>query len=260
MSAAAIAAAAAGAASSGGIAAATKGKSPKSADAPDPKVTADEQMRVNRETMAYDAATNRFQQYGPNGSVEWKNYGDENYPSWVQRTTLNPENQKLYNQQLSNQNDLASKAGQYSDQFYKSLQTTARPVNFDTFNKVAETQLARMTPGLDHKTSMLTTNLANQGLAPGSEAYTNAMRDDSAARNDAYLAAVNSAMNAQVQQEGMANANQSQNNQNQGQAINNMNSLLQGSGTVSTPQYSGSTTVSNSGTTPNMGQLTNQRY
>lgn len=260
MSGAGVAAAAAGAAISAGVAAATKPKTQKAQAAPEPQLTAQQQMDINRQGMALESANNRFQQYGPSGAVNWVNAGTAEHPSWVQNTTLSPENQKLYDSQMRTQNKLSRQSENYADKFYGKLQTKARPINYDTFNKVAQTQLDRMMPGLDHRTQMLTTDLANQGLAPGGEAYTNAMRTDSQMRNDANLAAINSAMVAQGQQESMANANEAQNNANQTQAITNMGGLISGSGTVDIPVFGGNTSVTNSGITPNMGQLTQNQY
>jgi len=260
MSGAGVAAAAAGAAISAGVSAATKPKTQKAQAAPDPQVVAALQMEANQKGMNQEAAINRYQQYGPSGAVNWENYGTAENPSWVQNTTLSPENQKLYDSQMRRQNKLSSQSENYADKFYGKLQTKARPINYDTFNKVAQTQLERMTPGLDHRTNMLTTDLANQGLAPGGEAYTNAMRTDSQMRNDANLAAINSAMVAQGQQESMANANEAQNNANQSQAITNMGGLIAGSGTVDIPVFGGNTSVTNGGITPNMGQLYGDQY
>lgn len=260
MSGAGVAAAVAGAAVSGGIGAASSGKGGKKAPTPpDPYVTAQQQTQLNRQASNYDANMNRFQQYGPSGQVTWQNYGDDDNPSWVQRTELKPENQRLYDQQLGNKNVLAAQAGEYAKSLPGRLNTTARQINNDTFNQVADTQLSRMQPGLDHRTKMLTTDLVNQGLAPGGEAYQMGMLTDSQGRNDAYLAAVNSAMNAQVQENSMINQNEQQNNANQTQALANVGSLLGYGGEAEIPTYSGSTAVNSPGAV-DIASLINQQY
>jgi hypothetical protein len=260
MTGAAVAAAAAGAAVSGGIAAGTSGKGGKKQPTPpDAQLTAQQQFDLNKQGTNFDAATNRYQQYGPSGSVTWQNFGDANNPSWVQNTNLSPENQKLYNQQLANQNSLASQAGTYGQDMLSRLNSKARTIDNTTFNQVAKSQLDRMMPGLDHQTQMLQTQLANQGLAPGGDAYKMGMLSDSQGRNDANLAAINSAMNAQVQENGMINQNEAQNNANQTQALTNLGGLLAGSGQVNIPTYGGSTAVSSTGI-PDIASLINQQY
>jgi len=113
MSGAGVAAAAAGAAISAGVSAATKPKTQKAQAAPDPQVLAALQMEANQKGMSLEAMTNRYQQYGPSGAVNWVNYGTAENPSWVQNTTLSPENQKLYDSQMRRQNKLSRQSEKF---------------------------------------------------------------------------------------------------------------------------------------------------
>jgi len=256
----AVGASVAGAAVSGGIGAASSGKGKKKGPAaPDPYVTASRQFDLNKQGSNFDANQNRYDTYGPSGKVTWTNWGNADTPKWVQNTDLKPENQRLYDQQLGNQNMFASQVQQEAPGFFNSLHSTARPIDNTTFNQVAKSQLDRMTPGLDHATQMLQTQLANQGLAPGGDAYRMGMLSDSQGRNDAYLAAVNSAMDAQTQENNMINANQSQNNQNQGQSIQNMQTLLGGQGTIDMPTFGGNSSA-NGVDIPNLQALISGNY
>jgi hypothetical protein len=251
-----VAASVAGAGVSGGIGAASSGKGKKSPTPPNPYVTASKQFDLNKQASNFDANQNRYDTYQPGGKVTWTNWGNADTPKWVQNTDLKPENQRLYDQQLGNQNTFASQVQNEAPGFFNALHSTARPIDNTTFNQVAKSQLDRMTPGLDHATQMLQTQLANQGLAPGGDAYRMGMLSDSQGRNDAYLAAVNSAMDAQTQENNMVNANQSQNNQNQGQAIQNMSTLLGGQGSVDMPSFGGNTAVGQVGVPDLQGLIT----
>jgi hypothetical protein len=62
-------------------------------------------------------------------------------------------------------------------------------------------------------------------------------------RNDANLANINAAMQAQEMENSMANANEAQNNANQGQSLSNMGFLLGGQGNVDIPTFSGQSAV-----------------
>jgi hypothetical protein len=72
--------------------------------------------------------------------------------------------------------------------------------------------------------------LANQGIARGSEAYTNAMRDFNSGRNDAYSQAQVSAINTMPQTMQLASALRNQ-------PLNELNALRTGS-QVTNPTFS----------------------
>jgi hypothetical protein len=83
---------------------------------------------------------------------------------WTSQTTLSPEAQALVNQLFQ---DAGSTGGR---------------------QQVEDALFARLNPSLELSRTGLETRLRNQGLAPGSEAWGNAMRDVAMQQNDARLA------------------------------------------------------------------------
>jgi hypothetical protein len=69
-------------------------------------------------------------------------------------------------------------------------QQYSQPMDLSSVPQIAdqayEAQTARLDPQWDQRAEQNRTMLANQGLSPGGEAYTNAMRDFESARTDAY--------------------------------------------------------------------------
>ena len=103
---------------------------------------------------------------------------------------------------------------------------------------------SRLDPQFAQSGEALRTQLMNQGLAPGEEAYTNAMRDYNFGKNDAYGSAFNNSfnngLNAQQADFGMQNQANTANIQNQSflrsVPLNELNALRTGS-QVTTPQF-----------------------
>jgi hypothetical protein len=94
--------------------------------------------------------------------------------------------------------------------------------------------LAQMQPDLTQNTNALETQLANQGLAPGTQAYELAMRHNGVANNNAILQSITGAAQ---------NAGLQQNIQNsyQNQALSNQNGLNALGGNVTMPTQTGNT-------------------
>ena len=69
-------------------------------------------------------------------------------------------------------------------------QNLSQPMDLSSVGDIADkaygTMTARLDPQWNQREQMEQTRLANQGLVPGGEAYGNAMREFSNARNDAY--------------------------------------------------------------------------
>ena len=92
---------------------------------------------------------------------------------WQSQTTLDPAMQGIRNSQLGF-------AGQ----------NLSQPMDMNSVQDIADkaygTMTARLDPQWNQREQAEQTRLANQGLVPGGEAYGNAMREFSNARNDAY--------------------------------------------------------------------------
>lgn len=107
-------------------------------------------------------------------------------------------------------------------------------------------QTSRLDPQWDTRQQQQETQLRNQGLVPGGEAYTNAMRDFNFGRNDAYNSAFNNSFNtglaAQQADFGMQSGANTQNIQQQAYLrslpLNELNALRTGA-QVQSPQFQG---------------------
>jgi hypothetical protein len=113
-------------------------------------------------------------------------------------------------------------------------QTLSNPFDYGSVQDVQDAAYKSYTDRLDpqwgQRESALETKLANQGIARGSEAYTNAMRDFNNGRNDAYSQAQVSAINTMPQTMQLASALRNQ-------PLNELNALRTGS-QVTNPTFS----------------------
>lgn len=113
--------------------------------------------------------------------------------------TLNPEQQALLDLQtrISRQYGGIGEAG-----LGRIDQAFSRPLDVsgvDALQNKAEAAIrSRLDPVWNTKQQQIETQLRNQGLAPGGEAYSNAMRDFNFARNDADQQAILSGMQARA--------------------------------------------------------------
>lgn len=137
----------------------------------------------------------------PLGSQTWRQIGTQTIPGaegnapvdvpmYEQNINMTPEGQDLYNRQMNLSKGLMGIGQTSLDQVTNSL---GQPQDLGSVQDIADQSYAMQTQRLDpqwqQREDMERTRLANQGLAPGGEAYTNAMRDMNAAKNDAYTQA-----------------------------------------------------------------------
>ncbi len=101
--------------------------------------------------------------------------GEVDIPKFQQDIKLSPEQQQLYQGQTALQGGLMGQFGQNMQQPSGNLQDTA-------YKAIT----SRLDPLWAQREQAQKTQLANQGLTSGGEAYTNAMRDFNAGRTDAY--------------------------------------------------------------------------
>lgn len=151
---------------------------------------------------AYNAAKNQPQEFHDGGGTPnvftgvAPNMSDFMSPggeTWEQRTTLSPAQQQLLDRYNQMQTGLLDRVEQ----------TYANPMNMNSAQDVADKAYSgytsRLDPQWNQRQQQLQTQLANQGIAQGTEAYTNAMRDFETGRNDAYLQAQTQAYNLMPQ-------------------------------------------------------------
>jgi hypothetical protein len=190
---------------------------------------------------AADTASNRTDQITPYGSSTWA-VDPKNPNHWTNTQALSAPQQAL----LDQSNKLKSNQGNLALGLSGRLGTTlggAMPGVYDptqATNTATEQLMARINPMLDRQGNQLNTQLANQGITQGSEAWKNAQDDFGKQRNDAYsqasLQGINLGQTQQAQQysQGMTNRNQ---------PLNELNALQNGS-QVTNPSFSSGPTAS----------------
>ncbi|MBX4950236.1 tail fiber domain-containing protein [Rhizobium binae] len=173
---------------------------PKAPKAPDPTQTAAAQTATNVDTAIANAGLSHTNQYTPDGSLEYKVTGyqtmkDQNgksyqLPTYSAYQSYSPENQAIYDQTQLTQLGLARLA---SDQTGKISSILGTNVDLSAGN-VDQYVNDHWRSGFDNQWSRdqasLEQSLADKGIAMGSEAYDNAMRDFSTrkqAASDQYL-------------------------------------------------------------------------
>lgn len=112
-----------------------KKSAPKAPAAPDPAQTAAAQTAMNKETAIANANLNRINQYTPEGSLVFNQVGTnpDGTPKYESRQTYSPEQQQLYDQQLSIANQLNATAGQAVGRAQSAMST---PFDSSGFAKV----------------------------------------------------------------------------------------------------------------------------
>jgi len=160
------------------------GKAPtlKQPQAPDPYKLIEEQAKVNRPN-----------QVGPLGSTKYTK--DPNTGYWTETKEFSPDIQKLYDErvgmlhgdintrQLPGVGDFADLSKQAQDATYQQMTST-------------------LDPQFQKQESDLTSNLANQGITQGSEAYSKAIDDFNRQKQGAYNQARLSSVGAGNERQG----------------------------------------------------------
>lgn len=169
----------------------------------------------------------------PLGSQTWKYTGNAqqyipgvgtiDIPQYDQNISLSPTEQGLYNQQSQLSSGLYGSAGKNLGQ--PQDLNSAQAIN----DKAYSAMTSRLDPQWQQNEQTQKTQLANQGLAPGGEAYDNAMRVFNQGKNDAYQQAQLGAIQTMPQTQAMAM-------QARDQPLNELNALRTGS-QVNMPQF-----------------------
>ena len=149
----------------------------------------------NLEAAKFATKANRVNQYTPYGDLTYKQNPDE---TWSQTVSLNDTGKQLLDQYNKTSIGLA---GLQDTATGRVADTMASPFDYSSVQDVQDdaykAYTSRLDPQWEKRQSSIENQLANQGIAPGTEAYTNAMRDFNNARNDAYqqanVAAINTA-------------------------------------------------------------------
>ena len=196
------------------------GKAPAAPAAPDYTGAAIAQGAANKETAVAQARLNNPNIYSPYGNqtVTWGSPDATGVAQPTINQTLTPEAQRALTAQQNLQANLATLGGQsygtafdvmskpfdYRGQVQTSLDTSGvakMPVNAGTTGQ--EAIMSRLEPSLAKNRVSTETQLINQGLRPGSEAYDNAIKllgqQETDQRTQAALQGINLDMSANTQ-------------------------------------------------------------
>jgi len=196
----------------------------------------------NLEAARATAAANRTNQITPYGSLTYTaNPGTDPYGNtlYTATQTLSPAQQAILDQQNKLNQGLMTTANtglNYANQVLSQPGVDMSKLPSTGINpgqSYTDAIMQRLAPQIAQENQASDAQLANQGIAPGTEAYTNAKRTLAMSQNDRQLGAVTSGMNTGL------NANQQafqQQAYNQMQPINVINALRTGS-QVSNPNF-----------------------
>lgn len=173
------------------------GKKGGSAPAPpDPRETSAAQTGTNVSTTLANNIMGMVNQNTPYGNLSYEQTGEytwtdpytgETYtvPTYDATTTLSPEQQALYDTNTGTQQNLADTALERSGFLQDYL--SQGPIDpTDLSNHLYDLGRQRIDPRMEQMRSATHSRLANQGIAPGSEAYNREMGLVGQTENDAY--------------------------------------------------------------------------
>jgi hypothetical protein len=214
----------------------------KAPPAPDYTAAANATAAGNLEAARATAAANRTNQVTPYGNLTYTaNEGTDPYGNtlYTATQTLSPEQQAIYQQESKLNEGLMSTANKgldYANQVLSQpgVDTSKLPsYGINPGETYSDAIMRRLQPQIAQQSEMSDAQLANQGIAQGTEAYNNAKRQLAQQQNDLLTSAQIQGMNTGL------NANQQafqQEAYNQMQPINVINALRTGS-QVQNPSY-----------------------
>jgi hypothetical protein len=199
--------------------------------APDPKATAAAQAAANKETAIAQAGLNMVNQTAPGGSLQYNQIGkwEDGTPRYEAVQSLDPTQQGHYDKSNAIYGQGLDTAQNLFGQLQGTLGTAAPQYDENYRQQQLASILQRQQPRLDQQRQSLETQLANQGVTLGSQAYTDAIGNYDRSVNDLGLAADTQAGNeARSAYQTMLGG--------RSQGINELTGLL-GLGQVQSPQF-----------------------
>ena len=220
--------------------------SPRAPTPPDPAATAQAQAQANAEAVREAARVNQINQVTPFGSIQFT--GGIGTPQRTQTLELPPD----LAAQVAGQQQIGRGLTEFAQGFVpRTAEALSDPFSLEGLGpapipddasrqRVEQALFERLNPQLDRQREQLLTRLANQGIAPGSEAFQNAIGDFNRGVNDLRLATVaqGGAEQQRLFQLGQAGRQQAISEQllQRTQPINEIAALLRGAPAIQTPQ------------------------
>ena len=189
------------------------------------------QGNIDAERLA--TAANRVNQVTPYGSLNYAITGSDPYgnPTWTSTTTLSPDQQELYNYDIATSKGLGAlqqKGLGYVDQMLASPFDTSRlpSTGINAGEQMSESIMRRLQPNIQMEQKQFDTQMANQGIPLGSEAYENAKRMFDQRQNDKLVSSIIQGTQTGLQARGQGFSEQAY---QRNEPINTLNAVRSGS-------------------------------
>jgi hypothetical protein len=195
------------------------GPAPSAPAAPDYRAAAQETAQGNLDAARVATAANRVNQVTPYGNLDYTQSGTDPYgnPTWTATTSLSPVGQQLLNNQnatsLGLGSTINSALGRVQSTMGQDFNPNLPSTGMNPGQSYQDAYMQRLAPQLEQSRDSTAANLANQGVVPGTQAYENAMRQQSMRENDLLLGAttqgfgVGQQANQQAYNQAMTNYN-----------------------------------------------------
>jgi hypothetical protein len=171
------------------------GPAPSAPAAPDYAGAAQATASGNLDAARVATAANRVNQVTPYGNLDYSITGSDPYgnPTWTAKTSLSDVGQQLLNNQ--NQTSLGlgstinSALGQVQNTMGQAFNPNLPSTGMNPGQSYQDAYMQRLAPQIQQNREQTASNLANQGVVPGTQAYENAMRQANQKENDLLLGA-----------------------------------------------------------------------
>jgi hypothetical protein len=171
------------------------GPAPSAPAAPDYRAAAQETAAGNLDAARAATAANRVNQVTPYGNLDYSISGEDPYgnPTWTATTSLSDVGQQLLNNQnqasLGLGGTINAALGRVQSTMGQEFNPNLPSTGFNPGQSYQEAYMERLRPQLEQSRESTQARLANQGVVPGTQAYENAMRQQSQRENDLLLGA-----------------------------------------------------------------------
>lgn len=224
------------------------GKSSGTPPAPNPTSTANGQLGYEQNNASFNAALNRYNVNSPFGSMSWNQTGTDpktGAPIYGQNISLAPDAQQALTNSQKTQAGLSGLQGQalggvrdvLNSNPFSGANLPASMVNAGQTGQDA--MMERFQPMIDLQNKQFESDMANRGIAQGSDAYNAARQSQNFQQNDLRTQAALNGINVgnQAQNQAMAVKSWEANS-----PLNYLNGLMSSS-QIQTPQFQGTPSV-----------------
>lgn len=207
--------------------------SPATPATPDYTGAAEATAKGNLDAARAATAANRVNQVNPYGSLSYAVTGTDPYgnPTWTATTSLNPDQQQLYNYDIATSKGLGELQqkglGYVGKMLDQPFSTSNLPqIGINAGEKYEDAIMRRLAPTIEAERKSFDAQMINQGIPVGSEAYANAKRVFDARQNDKLTSAITGGMDVgmRARQQGFGELAYQRN-----EPINTLNAVRSGS-------------------------------